>query len=494
MKRTTPSQKVGIIGNEKRFSVLQQVITDVLSRTSIAYRMGHSYGSDRKIYDALGYPDEDNDLNFQWFWNKYIRDPIASAIIDRPVDATWNGELLITEEGKTPEESPLAKAWEELNEEYKLKKHLNHVDKLAGIGQFALLWFGFNDVRKVEDFKRPVGRGPKKLLYLRTVSEGDVEIHEWEKNSSNPRYGLPKVYKISTGSKDRAATTTKEVLVHFSRVLHIKTDSVGSTVYGRPRLKPIANRLVDLEKLLGGDAEMFWRGARPGYQTDVADGYQITDKEREKLYDQLDKFEHDLRRIFSMEGVKLEALTPQISDPQNHIDVQLQAISAQTGIPKRILVGSERGELSSSQDKDQWLSLIQTRMKDYAEPEILRPCVDKLMIHGLLPKVKKYNVLWEDVFAPSEEAKVKVGKDRAAALKAYGDSVFATEILPPPLAAKILLGLTEEQQQEVMDAIEKQMKEEEKRMREELEEEGSQRGNGTGTLADAELEEIEEQN
>jgi len=136
------------------------------------------------------------------------------------------------------------------------------------------------------------------------------------------------------------------------------------------------------------------------------------------------------------------------------VDVQIQAISVETGIPKRILVGSERGELASSQDREAWLSLIKTRMEEYAEPEILRPFIDKCMETGILPKVEKYNVMWEDLFSPSEKDKVEVGKERATSLKAYADSMGASDILPAEFAYKYILGLTEEQIDEVQKAAE----------------------------------------
>lgn len=449
-------------------NVLLQVVTDVLSRQGLARRLGYSYGDKRKLYEALGYPNE-IDLTFEYYYNRYDRQDIARAIIDRPVDKTWSGDLIIVEEGKKVQESILDPLWRELNKSLKVKKRLNKVDKLCQIGRFSLLLFGFDDVKKTEEFKNPVA-GTRKLLYLRQIAESEVTIDTYEDDTNNPRYGQPKIYKIKIGTVQATAASgtmaasapVKEIFVHHSRILHIVANNLTNETIGEPYLKSIINRLVDIEKILGGDAEMFWRGARPGYTATEKDDYELDDTAKEALYAELDKYEHDLRRFITARGVDIKALEQQVSDPLNHLDIQLQAISGRTGIPKRILIGSERGELSSSQDQDQWLGLIKTRQEEFAEPDIFRPFVDKCMEFGILPKVKDYNVMWEDVFAPSENDKVEVGKKRASALKDYSSSVLASEILAPKLVFKHILGFNEEQVQEALEAMDVEALEEEK--------------------------------
>jgi hypothetical protein len=92
-------------------------------------------------------------------------------------------------------------------------------------------------------------------------------------------------------------------------------------------------------------------------------------------------------------------------------------------------------------------------MTEFAEPFILRPFIDKCMEHGILPEEEDYVVVWEDIFAPSEKEKVEVAKSRSDALKVYADSPFATEFLPPQLAYKYLLGLSDDQITEVEQAV-----------------------------------------
>lgn len=442
---------------------LTRLVGEVISRQDLAYRLGFQYGDYRKLYKSLGYPEEQH-LRFQYYFNKYDRLDVAQAVIDRPVEATWNGELKILEPDTLEQDSELLQAWQELDQRLKIKQVLKKVDKLSGIGRYAVLVFGFSDVTNREQLKTQVGGRNLKLLYLQRYSEKAATIDKVEENTRNPRFGKPLSYKI--------VTENDEVEVHHSRILHVTEGSLVDDVYGTPKLKPIVNRLEDIEKILGGDAEMFWRGARPGYHVKPQEGFQLGDDAISDMEDELDKYEHDLRRMLTTTGIEdIKALAQQIADPEKHYDVQMRAIATQTGIPKRILEGSERGELASSQDLTQWLDKIKTRMEEYAEPFILRPVIDKLMEHGILPNVKGYNVMWEDLFAPSEKDKAEVGQLRASSLKEYSTHPFASEILPPEVAFKLILGLNQEQVEEAMQAMDDQAAEEDRMMRDIEEEE-----------------------
>lgn len=432
-----------------------QVISEILSRQGLARRLGYQYGDKRKLYKALGYPEE-GDLTFEYYYNKYDRQDIARAVIDRPCDATWRGKISIKEAGSSVSESSFNEAWKKLDRSFNLKNRLNKVDKLCELGRYSVLLIGLDDVKKMEDFQRPVSGGKRRLLYVKQVAESEADVHSWENDTNNPRYGLPVLYRIKSGTVQTTGSTStsiqefQDILVHYSRVLHYITGNLTSEMYGVSKLKPIINRLVDLEKLLGGDAEMFWRGARPGYTATAKEDYELGVEEESALMEELDKYEHDLRRFIVSKGIDIAALETQIEDPSKHVDTQLQAISAQTGIPKRILIGSERGELASSQDRDQWKELILTRQEEHAEPVILRPFINLLIKYQILPSVEEYTVVWDDVFAPSEADKAKIGKDRASALKDYVDSPVASIVIPPGLALRYLLGLNEEQIQEAL--------------------------------------------
>jgi hypothetical protein len=116
-------------------------------------------------------------------------------------------------------------------------------------------------------------------------------------------------------------------------------------------------------------------------------------------------------------------------------------ISAVTGIPKRILSGSERGELASTQDSGEWKTYVQSRREDHAEPRIIRPFIDRLIELGILPKPDKfYRIDWLDLFSVSEKERVDIGKARANAIREYTTNPMAEALIPADLFLETCLG------------------------------------------------------
>lgn len=434
-----------MVANDNKDTV--QTLSALIGRAQLQSAMGMSYNGRRDLYSALGYPKSD-EIKYQDYVAKYLREGIAGAVINRPAKATWRGPVSVTEKTEM-EKSPFENSYQELENRLQLKSKFLRADKLSGIGTYSVLMLGLSDVNQVEDFRQPViPSNNLNLLYVKPFGQENAVIHLFDNNPSSERFGLPEIYQITITNP---ATRASSVLyVHHSRVLHITRELLENEVEGVPTLKRIYNRLMDLEKLVGGSAEMFWRGARPGMQSKVDQDYSLGPEERQKLEEQLDEYDHDLRRFFVAKGVNIESLQQQVADPSNHFDIQLQVISSETGIPKRILSGSERGEMASTQDRTAWLEMIQDRRGEFAEPAIIRKFVDKLIMYKVMPKPNggDYVVDWKDLFAPSEKEQAEVGGIRADALKAYAQST-ASQYLTFEKFAKHFLGLS----QDVVDKI-----------------------------------------
>lgn len=429
------------------------VMQTVLSRTALASTLGtQSYGGSRDISKALGYK---KDLSFDDYMARYFRQDIAKAIIDRPVKASWKGEITIIENTKS-KKTKFEKQWHDMYTKLKLKSIFVRADKLTGLGRYSVLLLGLDDVKTVKGFENKVKKGSK-LVYVKPFSEQSATIEEWETNQGNTRYGLPTKYKIvvnsqklsrqsSTRSKSNSASE-ETLIVHYSRIIHLTEDILEDEIHGLPRLEVVFNRLMDLEKIVGGDAEMFWRGARPGYTGTVKENYEMTPEMKLDLQNQIDEFEHNLKRVLVNEGVDYKSLEQQVSDPKSHVDVQVQMISAVTGIPKRILIGSERGELSSAQDKQEWDSYVASRREEQNEPGILRPFIDHMIEYKILeaPKNNDYTIVWDKLFSLSDKEKVDLGKNRAIALKEYSTNPVAQYMFPFKLFLKFNMGLDDHQ-------------------------------------------------
>ena len=438
MERTKSAKATNVVALQNKL----QTLSVLVERAKLMSRLGQSYDNKRDLYKALGYKLT---LDYNDFATYYLRNEMAKAVINRPVEATWRGVFGI-EESKDTEETALEKAWNELSKLIPLKQVFSRLDKLASLGKYGILFLGLDDAKSTADFAKPVEAGKgRKLLYVKPYGEGSAPVLEYESNTSNARYGLPTFYNVKVVTNPGTETSV-EVRIHQSRVIHVTGEILESEYEGIPTLEVLFNRIMDLEKLVGGSAEMFWRGARPGYQGKVDPDYQMTSETEDGLRDQIDEYENNLRRILVNQGVDLTALTQQVSDPKNHVDVQIQMISAVTGIPKRILTGSELGELASSEDKGSWLSLITARRAEYAELQIVRPFVDRCVLYGVFPKATNdYSVMWEDLFAPSAKEQADIGNIRSAALKNYTSTPTAEQVVPHEAFYEFFLGLDAEE-------------------------------------------------
>lgn len=462
MERTKHNKAIQVLSDQQ----LQVLTSMVVARAELATKLGQQYGGDRDLYQALGYK-----LTLTWddYWSQYRRQDIAKAIIDRPVKATWQGQLELIE-SEDADRTEFEQAWYDLNKKFKLRSLFSRVDRLTGIGRYGVLLLGLNDVKRREDFIKPVSPGQRKLMYVKPFGEKNAKIDKYEDDPSNERYGMPKIYSIEVSDVASGASST--VKVHYTRVLHILEDHLESEVLGIPKLESVFNRLMDIEKIVGGDAEMFWKGARPGYQGMVDKDYTMTQTTKDDLKEQIDEFDHNLRRILVNEGVDLKALAQQIADPDGHFDIQLTCLSAVTGIPKRILSGSERGELASTQDSGEWKTYVQSRREDHAEPNIIRVFVDKLIELNILPEPKSgdYKVDWLDLFSISEKERVEIGKSRANAIREYTTNPMAEAVIPVDLFLDSCLGYTQAQIELAKKMRSEGITEEQKNLMEELDE------------------------
>ena len=431
----------------------------VVSRAQLASYLGQTgYGTNRDIYKALGYLK-----NIRWedYYARYMRQGVAKRIIHAFPDGCWGKRPEIVENQK--EETDFEKKFRELERKTKLFHYLQRTDRIAGIGEYAVLLMGFNDGKELN---QPV-TSAKKLMYLRPYTQKNAEIADWEQDSKNERYGLPLTYKLTAANSDRNGT--QEFTVHHSRIIHASDGLIEDEVFGVPRLMPIFNYLQDLDTVGGGSGEMYWRGAFPGmaFKLDPeSDNTQL----KADMKTQIEEYIHGLQRILRLQGVDIQQLSPNISDPSPHIRVLLTLISISIEIPTRILQGSERGELASTQDETAWNGRVEERRDNYVEPFLLRPAIDKLIELKILPTpTGGYEIEWPGLHEPTDKDVADVNKIKTETLVSYADSPNASILLPPRAFFKDTLGYSDEDvddleqmSKDMIDEEQKQIETEEK--------------------------------
>jgi hypothetical protein len=201
---------------------------------------------------------------------------------------------------------------------------------------------------------------------------------------------------------------------------------------GTPRIERIYNRLMDLDKLLGGSAEMYWQNVAMMIAFMADADAEWSPEEKQEMEEQLEELQHRLRRFLRMRGVEATNIAPglQGADPGTHIDKQLEIIAGSQGMPKRILVGTERGELSSAQDENNWSSRIAERREQHAGPAIVEPFIQAGLRLGFLSGELE-NIEWPQGDTLGEEARASIANQKADALQKYLSAPGADLIIPP---------------------------------------------------------------
>lgn len=404
----------------------QDLITFAASvnRILLAKALGQhtAYEGERDYYEAFGYKPE---ITIDDYIDRYQRQDLAARIIDLPADDTWKKPPAISEDDDI--ETPFVKEWEALAKRLRIWSMLNRIDRLSGVGHYGALLVGVRDGDDLgEPIKRGSLKGEKGILYLRPFSEEKVGIKTFEEDASSERYGLPEFYTIKLRDDKDA------VDVHYTRVLHVAEGKADTEIYGMPRLMKIFNRLDDLMKLVGGSAEATWLNMRPGTLLTNQPDYSIPqdDDAREARLEEIRRYAHDPLRFLMLEGMDARQVgASEVVDPSGPFNVQISLIAAASGIPQRVLLGSAKGELSAAkEDMKQWAGIIASRQSNYAEPEILRPFIDRLIWYGVLPvPLGGYDIgtldesevrRWPPLLEMSELEQAEITQKRALATRA----------------------------------------------------------------------------
>lgn len=390
------------------------LMSHILERRVLGDLAGEQFGGERDIMEAAGYQE---DPGFKDYWSRYQRQDIAGRIVDMPAMTTWRNPPDVVE--PETESSEFEEAWQLLVDRLRLYHRFERVDRMAGIGEYAVLLIG---TAGDEPLDMPLQEGsldgPQDVIYTSEFMQIHANIHRRVDDRSDPRYSLPEVYKIDFGGDIEGFQGGGEEEVHWSRVLHVAEDPMGSDLAkGTPRLERVLNDLYDLQKIRAGSSEGFYQFAKPilkavtDENTSLPEGDDLDD-----LEDDLLELWHNIRNHWMAEGIDLEQISGEAVDPEAAADLVMTLIAAARGIPKRILFGSERGELASSQDQRNWFGTISERHDRFAEPVMIRPFVDRLIMAGALPTPSDgYEVRWPELFEESDEEKAEVDSQRAEA-------------------------------------------------------------------------------
>lgn len=417
---------------------------------------GITFGGKRDLYKNFGY---ERILSVWDYRDRYARNGIAKRIVETPAKATWRGGVKLIESPDKKTDTPLESEWAIFQRRLKVTSTLLKVDILSRLSTYSVLFIGATGDVNTE---LPKGDGTTKgIKYLSPFCGAggpgysdknqpgaqyvDATIKEFEEDATSERFGLPKTYRLRR-TDFSAPALQKDV--HWSRIIHVAEDALDDNVYGIPALEAPWNLLDDLEKVTGGGAEAFYQRANRGRQFNIDPAVKdLTEPQKRDFAKQIEELEHGITRNIRTRGVDVKEFGSDVADFNNPADAILTQLSGTTSIPKRLLTGSEMGELASSQDRDNWRDQVNGRRESHAEPNILFAFVQRLMDYNYLPLVEDYSAEWGSVLNRTDEEKQKGAKSWADTSTKEGPSFTRDEIRHEWYGME---PLTEEQKAEII--------------------------------------------
>ncbi len=395
-------------GEDKEPGLVMRTLTGLISRLQLANRAGLRFDSKRNYYDVFGYKRL---LENEDFLGKYQRQDIASRIVDAPPGATWSNPPGIKNN------DAIKTKWDALVLDADLWSAMYRADRLGRINRFAIMLFGFDDAGS---FESQITKSSE-LLYVRAIGSRMITKVTFNKDERSPRFGLPETYEISLDDPAQKTIladsvevkSLKTLKVHWSRTVHIVDNALEDVTVGTPIMEKCFNLLDDLLKVSGGTSETYWLTANRGMQANIDEEMEIDPADAAALSDEIEEYQHQLRRFIRTRGVDLKVLESSVPNPKEIYDMIMGLLSGTTGIPRRILLGAEAGQLASEQDRANWAERIEERRRLFAEPVMLKPTMALFQTVGLVPE-GDFEWDWPSAFIqnPLEEGQTMAQKAR----------------------------------------------------------------------------------
>lgn len=430
---------------------MESLVTNL--RTLQEERFSRSIEADKRrdLDDECGYPK--HEWSSQEYYDLIMAEPMAAIVNALYPLESWQVSPSVFEDEDAENATEWEEAWDALPQMLGIEpsyhageqgsliySFLQTADILSGVGRHGVILIGLKDGRGLTEPATP--RKNQELTFLRTFPEHQARVSQFQLDKNLPRYGWPEQYAIQFANPNTLQTgeinePTSTEYVHWSRVVHLADDwheASASALFAWPRCRAVRNPLLDIRKIRGSSAEIYYKGGFGGHHigTHPSLGGDV-DVPFDEVKDMYEEYINGLQRAFVTSGMQVDPLAPDTTDPTPYMLTQIEAIAMKMRCPKRKLIGNETGERATEDDKKSWNGVIQSRNHRYVTPKVLCSFINRLINLGVLPKPrdKGYRIYWPDIYALSGMEQADILLKRTQAYSAYVSG--GVEQMVPPL-------------------------------------------------------------
>ena len=364
--------------SEKTIPISANLLQDLNDTTPrfMSAMIGTQFKNHRDFYTVFGWERRITSLLCYSMYKTY---GVARAINDIPVDTTWRYYPKINSSN-----SDFVSQFNALDKRLNLMKEFKRADRLSGIGTYSIMVLNIKGQKyesKLTSFKL------ENLTGIKVYHEAEVEIEQFI-DKTGARYGI-KSYRIGVEQ------------IHPSRVIHIAEKS-DDDVIGQSRIGIVYNQLNDMIKISGSTAELYYITASLLLNAKAVEGFKVNKADAEALQDKLYELVNRMKGFITTSGFEIQNIAPDITSPKDSWDVYEKTLSSTSGIPRRILFGSEMGQLASTQDQTTFYERIQSRQVSYINPDVIGALIERLMAYSDLV-IADYEITWGKLSALSDK-------------------------------------------------------------------------------------------
>lgn len=432
--------------------------------------------SRRDVAKECGYPDV---ITPEEYWQMFKRFGVATRVVEVEVNESWKNSPSVYETDDSEENTAFEEAWNQLGSQLHTEKSyhneetgnrvweiLKKADVLSGIGQYGVILLGVDDGKPLSEPAEMKGKGGRRVTYIRAFPQKLAAVTSFETDMGDPRFGQPKTYLITFNDyRDASAggatgLTTASAAVHWTRIVHVADNTTTAEWAGAPRMESVFNTLRDIFKVAAAAPEGYWKSCFTGLSLETVPqlGGDV-EIDRQKIKEMVDDYQQGLNRSLTLMGMTAKTLAPSVIDSTPFVNNLINLVCITKGIPNRIFMGSERGELASGQDDSTWNDRLTTRRHFYLTPRLIVSFIDRLINLGVLPAPKQgYKVTWEDLATQTDAEKGDVAGKVTTALSQYVSGGLSAIMVPMDFLTKVLW-FTQSEAEEIVAASQAQAEE-----------------------------------